>query len=194
MSCFQLWIWPILRVCFDFASMSHVGGWVEHIGEGLSKRAQRPISGTSTGQLPSLNNESIDANVLNSVDIQPVSHTWYFFYTTVIWRRQEILHLKVRKLATKLCVKQFFELQLEKNYTWLNLLHNQRLWWLWQISSMYTASETVVQKLTLKRDGDTGGHYKVEAIWSFWVPISINTISFHVYHNLLKNKSYQNRV
>ena len=194
MSCFQLWIWPILRVCFDFASMSHVGGWVEHIGEGLSKRAQRPISGTSTGQLPSLNNESIDANVLNSVDIQPVSHTWYFFYTTVIWRRQEILHLKVRKLATKLCVKQFFELQLEKNYTWLNLLHNQRLWWLWQISSMYTASETVVQKLTLKRDGDTGGHNKVEAIWSFWVAISINTISFHVYHNLLKNKSYQNRV
>ena len=39
----------------DFASMSHVGGWGEHvghIGEGLSKRAQRPISGTSTGQLP----------------------------------------------------------------------------------------------------------------------------------------------
>ena len=29
---------------------------------------------------------------------------------------------------------------------------------------VHTASETVVQKLTLKRDGDTGGHNKVEAI------------------------------
>ena len=29
---------------------------------------------------------------------------------------------------------------------------------------VHTASETVVQKLTLKRDGDTGGQNKVEAI------------------------------
>ena len=45
-----------------------------------------------------------------------------FFYTTVIWG-QGMLHMTVLKFATKLCVKQFFGVQLE-NLRLANFLHN----------------------------------------------------------------------
>ena len=83
-------------------------------------------------------------------------NTWYssFFYTTTIWG-QEILHLKVLKFLTNLCVnlytlckilhcaltltlliKQFFRVPIKKFYTWRSCLHNQQLQWFRQISSM----------------------------------------------------------
>ena len=62
-----------MRVCFDFASMSHVGGWVEQFST-LGRDYQREHSGQYQGpvlvQLPSLNNEFIYTNVQNSVDTQ----------------------------------------------------------------------------------------------------------------------------
>ena len=54
------------------------------------------------------------------------------FYTTAFWG-QEILHLK----------EQFFCVPIGNFCTWLIFLHNQRLWWLWQIWGVYTSGKYI---------------------------------------------------
>ena len=58
-----------------------------------------------------------------------------FVYTIVIWGG-EILHLKVTKQCLKFYTvcKEPLWVPIWKFYTWLKKnLHNQRLWWFWQI-------------------------------------------------------------